>query len=167
MIKSGFATNVVSKYKHYRNVLTSVLRNARKMHYSNLFLENKGNSKKTWSIINDVLNRSNGSAKGGLPDKLVTSCDDTDGHTSPQEIAQAFNDFFVHIGPNLADKMASCNSNFKDYLSEPNSTSFFMYPTSEQEVKNMLLTLNTKKSCGYDNLPSQLLRALQMSYLNL
>ena len=46
-----------SKYKIYKNKLTSILRAAKKEHYSKLLSDAKGNIKDTWTILNAAMNK--------------------------------------------------------------------------------------------------------------
>jgi len=46
-----------TRYKTYKNKLTSVLRHAEKMYFKDLLDANKNNIKETWKIINSLTNR--------------------------------------------------------------------------------------------------------------
>jgi len=46
----------LAKYKAYKNKLTSTIRNAEKMYYSNHFEEVKGDIRKTWGLIISIIN---------------------------------------------------------------------------------------------------------------
>ena len=50
------------------------------------------------------------------------------------------------------------NSDFTEYLGYRTEKSLFLKPITENELKCHLQTLDTKKACGYDNLPARLLR---------
>jgi len=54
----------LNKYKKYKNKLTSVLRNAEKLYYSNRFNEIQGNINEAWQIIKTILPTS--SNKGSI-----------------------------------------------------------------------------------------------------
>ena len=43
------------KYKEYRNTLTHILRDAKRLYYRSLFHKNKNNGKKTWNILKNLL----------------------------------------------------------------------------------------------------------------
>ena len=45
------------KYKTYRNKLNHILQKAEKQHFSGLLDVNKNNLKKTWQIMNDIVNK--------------------------------------------------------------------------------------------------------------
>ena len=52
-----------SKYKIYKNKLTTILRKAEKDYYSNKLLEVKGNMKNTWKVLKSVINKSSRNKK--------------------------------------------------------------------------------------------------------
>ena len=73
------------KYKKYRNILTSVLRNAEKLFYKKALSNCCNNSKKTWSILNNII-------KGcTFSNYLNTTLS-----------ADDFNLYFSNVGKNLA-----------------------------------------------------------------
>ena len=49
----------IEKYKTYKNKFTSILRNTKKKFYSEKFMQASNDSKSTWNLINDLLNRKN------------------------------------------------------------------------------------------------------------
>ena len=53
---SNFDQKYEREYKVYRNILTTVLKNAKRVYYSNMFNDNKQDSGKTWKIVNKLLN---------------------------------------------------------------------------------------------------------------
>ena len=88
-----------NEYRKYKAILKSLMKSAKKKHYQDIFLKYKGNLHRTWSVIKQVINRNK-------PMKLnhkLTQCDKiiTDGN----QIVNLFNDFFINIGPALANKI--------------------------------------------------------------
>ena len=142
----------------YRNVLTTVFRNAKRKYYSDVFEMYKGDTAQTWKSINKLLKSGNSKVKTSHVYKL---CVDDNGSkkvvTSGKEISEGFNVFFVNVGPNLAK---SINGNvddvitFKDYLSDGIINSMFWEPVTYYEVQDYSLTLNVKKACGFDDIPA-------------
>ena len=82
-----------SRYTIYRNKLTHLIRKSKQNHYTELINASKGDSKESWKVINNVLNR--GHKRTVLPDLANGSIDD---------LANDLNDYFVSIGENLAQK---------------------------------------------------------------
>ena len=58
-VKSKFNDELTRKYKCYRNILTSVLRKAKKLYYSELFDRDKNDIRKTWKHVNEILHKKN------------------------------------------------------------------------------------------------------------
>jgi hypothetical protein len=54
----------------------------------------------------------------------------------PKTIADNFNDYFINIGPNLANKIKRNNNNcFEKYLKGNYQSSFFLNPITENELE--------------------------------
>ena len=157
LVKSGPNPELHAKYKKYRNMLTSVLRNAKKSYYGELFKKYKGNSARTWDTINELLSRRENKNKI-VVDKLISNEHDIPQiHETPEQIVEAFNDFFVKVGPNLAGQIRDVHESFNKYLPNPVSESFHWLPVTPLEIEDMLRSSDQKKACGHDNLPVKLL----------
>ena len=113
---SNFDEIHAAKYRKYRNILGTVLKNAKRIYYSNLFHENKNDTSKTWKTVNELLNGGNVSKKNTEVDKLITNTDGVDRIvTTEKDIAESFNDFFVNIGPKLAEAIPAGSGNHMNY----------------------------------------------------
>ena len=88
-------------YKHLRNKVTQKIRDAIQLHYHGLIEENKGDPKRMWKVINEVLDKA-------TPSTEVSTLD-VEGRTITKEkdIAEALNHHFTTIGPKLASKLES------------------------------------------------------------
>ena len=86
-INSETNFNLSIIYTKYKNILTSVLRKAEALHYSNYLMSKSNDSKATWNIINNLLktNKTKLSLSGDLPDPYT------------------FNDYFNNIGSKLSN----------------------------------------------------------------
>ena len=75
--------------------------------------------------------------------------------TNLSEIANAFNDFFVNIGPTLADKIPDTPLSITGLRCPPHP--FMLEPITENELTAVI---NKLKSCaaGYDELKSTILK---------
>ena len=101
---ANFQQKYEEEYKRYRNVLTAVLRNAKRQYYSNLFFTNKNDTCKTWKTINELLSGGKVMNKVTNVEKLTISGNGENRViTSDNEIANEFIKFFVNIGPKLAN----------------------------------------------------------------
>ena len=114
-------------YKQYRNTLKSLLKTAEKEHYSTLMNCYKKDLKKSWKIIKEVLNKNT-----PFTDNEIFQIDD-EASRNPNQIAEAFNSYFVNVGPKLAEKISPSQVDPTSKISR-NQNSIFMEPTDEEEV---------------------------------
>ena len=134
------------------------MKNAKRLYYSNAFYASKSDSSKTWKTINELLNPGKGQCVNLDIDELTISNDNFEKNvSSASDIAEELNNYFVTIGPNLANEISDVPISFKQYLGEKNDKSLVWKPVTEEEVMDFLCSLDIKKSHGYDNLPARLL----------
>ena len=140
-------------YVRYKNILTTVIRNSKRMYYAKQFEKEKGNVKNTWKIINSVL-------KNKTLSKL--SSIDVNGAVvnNSHFIADHFNTYFTNIGNNLSNKIPLSDRNFNDYLLNSNSSSIFLAPVTEQEILDIVNNLPNKKSSGHDLVNNFLIKSV-------
>ena len=116
------------KYKTYRNKLNCIIRKEERKHYESLFEKYKHDLKRKWSILKEVINSKK---KVSYPKQFKlnkTLCD------NKQDIANAFNQYFVNIGANLANAIPASQLTPTSYLNQNLSESFFVSPKSEFEI---------------------------------
>ena len=75
----------------------------------------------------------------------------------PSEIANAFNEYFVSIGPSLANQMDK-NNNFRKYLRNPSESRLHFEPITEHKTMRIIENLKNKTSTGIDGLSNQLIK---------
>ena len=143
----------ICRYRKYRNILTSVIRLSRKLHYSYVLERNKGKTSMLWSTVNDIIG------------KKQTNCVNTfiiDGQqiSDPTRISEEFNTYFTKIGPELARNIKSCESHFSDYLPKTCEKSLFLNPTNLHEVTDTVRSLKRSKSSGFDEISVNLLKKI-------
>lgn len=117
------------------------------MHYENKFNEYKGNLKLTWKLINEIINKKK--SKAEIPDSFK---ENEEIISQPKEIANKFNEYFVNVGPNLADKIPEQMINYNTYLTKRYKNSLFLDAITEQEVETEINQLKVNKACGYDEI---------------
>ena len=82
------SAQALQRYKLYKNNLTSLLRKAEKVYYSNKLQQYKGDMKETWRILNSFIKKRNQQPKiSGYHDKNNTFLH------SDKDIANGFNNF--------------------------------------------------------------------------
>ena len=100
----------ITLYREYRNELNTLLKMEEKKYYQSLILANKNNLKKTWGIIKQVINKSKCS-------KLSSEFSHNGSILNDKKyIANAFNDYFVNIGPTLASKIPQLGIDYRNFM---------------------------------------------------
>ena len=82
-------------------------------------------------------------------------------YSSTKLIADALNDSFVTSAQsNLTPSGPSKNTdtNFKKYLLPRQANSIFVSPTTPEEILTLINGLDSKKSCGHDDIPVRTLK---------
>ena len=104
-----------------------------------MLMENKNNLTKTWNIISDLIHSKNKSRN------IASVFHRGKNVTDSLEMANAFNEFFTNIGPNLAEKIPPSNVSFSQFLPQPfNNNSIFLTPSSSSEVFSIIKKLEKK-----------------------
>ena len=122
-------------------------------YYAELIESNKYNMKKTWSVLNTLLNKQND--KSTLPQAFKIG-DHQESDLS--KISNGFNEFFSHIGSKTAKDVPRSPRNFKEYLGNPLYHSMYIEPVSEDTVVNTTLSLKSKTSSGHDEISTKLMK---------
>jgi hypothetical protein len=108
--------------------------------------------KKTWKLINDLSSRNSCKVK-----KISEVIVEEQVITSPAEMAEAFNNYFVSVGNNLADEIPSPEHEPEVYL-RPTDKRFSLKAPTIDTVYNLLRCIDEKKSVGLDKIPNKLLK---------
>ena len=88
---------------------------------------------------------------------VLKSCGNSDVLlTDNSDIAETFNDFFTHIGPNLAANINSSTS-FDNYLTDNYPNSIFFHPVVEGDVVKEIRRLDPRKAMGHDHIHPKLI----------
>jgi len=135
-------------YKQYKNKLSYLLKIAKKNYYDFKFEEANGNLRKTWKLLNEIINR-----KGKKNSKLPSIF--TDGNkdiSNPHEIANKFCNFFTNVGSNLANKLPPTNVSPNNFLTNRVLQTIFITPVSEKEIVEISTQFKPGKAAGHDQI---------------
>ena len=69
--------------------------------------------------------------------------------SDPNDIGEHFHEYFVNLGPNLADRIPTSLTNYDSYLGESNLNSIFLNAITINEVAREVDNLDANKSPGY------------------
>ena len=110
-------------HKSYRNKLTSILRKGEKQYYNQLLIEQKGNVKNIWKILNTIIRKPKNSYN-----YLDAFVDKGNFITNKNEMVNKFNEYFVNVGIELANNIAPTNQHVSvhDYLITRTKTVYFL-----------------------------------------
>jgi len=124
------------KYKEYRKRLNKIIVLAKRNHIHKAFDDNKGNSKKTWEIINKLRGKEKSDIKASffIDNKLITC---------RRAIANKFNSYFSSLARNLNTSAyneipLSAFPSFHSYLSSPCEKSIFIEDCTDVEILNII-----------------------------
>ena len=145
-------------YKTFRNKLKHVLVKAEKDHYAKLLEANKSNMKKTWGILKNIINRNK-------TKKIQSQFKLNDGSITSNKlvISDKFNDFFINIGPTLADKIPKQSKLPEAYLGSKIENSIMLVPVTLTEIEDIFKTLR-RCSPGYDEITTDIIN-LSLPYI--
>ena len=150
------------KYNKMRNEITNEKRSSKKDFYTKQFEKNSNKSTKIWQNIRKIVNIKSvkaSSIKLMIDDKIVSD--------STQN-ANTFNDHFSKLGEKVQQKIPMERGSYRDYLYKKNANGqyyinntgqvFFLSPTDQKEVSDMIDNLDDKKSPGPNGIPVFLLK---------
>lgn len=117
--------------KRHRNRLNKFIKKAKEDYASSLLVDCNSN-KDQWQVINNLIKP--GVGKSTRIDNITVNDMEISKST---EIAEYFNDFFVSIGPKLAEATSSSPPSETNVIPEP-SFSLFLYPTNAEEIDRII-----------------------------
>ena len=133
-----------------------MIKHAKISHYNNQFKKYYGNSRQTWNVINDVINRPK---SGSFPEFIHINNENV---SDSGLIANHFNNYFGRVGSDMAAMVpVPDNCTHQDYLPKDIFSTFNFEPVTEIKVKNIITQLKSKPSTGYDGISSSLLKYLE------
>ena len=84
-----------------------------------------------------------------------------------KDIANKFNEYFINIGPDLAEKIEVNNAKqFEEYLTEPIFSRLQFTNVNDAEIQNIIQNLPSKTSCGFDNLSLKIIKTIKGDLLS-
>ena len=138
-------------YKNYKKILDRVIRTSKKNHYNNKVKGAGKDSRKIWSILNEVIDRKQ--CKHKMPTNF-----DINGETisDKQMIAKAFNNYFASIGTDMAGQIAK-EDGYEEYLKRW-TVHIPIAELAEEQVELIMKNQQPKLSCGVDNINNKIVK---------
>ena len=139
------------EYKRLRNRVAHLTRDAKREYYNAKFDAAQGNSKKTWGVLNKLLNKK---TKNKSHIKEIK----TDGETitDPQLICNQLNTYFANIGMTNRRGINQGNRHFREYL-QGDFRPFRFTPVTEIEIKNIIKKMKVS-GAGSDEISMKLIK---------
>jgi hypothetical protein len=133
------------KYKDYRKRLKSIIKYAKSKFYCKKILDNRGNSKKTWQIINQIRGKGQREMK---PQFVINN----ERITERRKIANAFNEYFTSIATKMNNITAENGlpiteiPSFTHFMPKSNTNSIFMADSTADEIEKIICGLTNGKA---------------------
>ena len=148
----------IKRYKNYRNVLNTCLKEAENIYYTNIFTERTNGITNFWKAFGETLN----SKKKKQRHRLSKLIHDGNTLTDDKDIANGLNDYFCNIGKQISSEIKTKPGEFHKYLKNKINQTFFLAPVMEEEVYRELASQNPKKSPGPDKITPKLIKQCAM-----
>ena len=129
VLKEEFHT----KYKKYRNLLSTLMKKSKQAYYDKYFERNWNNIKNTWKGIKSLISLK--TVASHVP--TILSLDNGDTITNPYDIVNTFNNYFASIAETTKKSIKYSHKHFSDYLSNETSSTIFLQPTDKEELANI------------------------------
>ena len=139
------------RFNRFRNILRQSIKDAKRLYFQSIFEKFKHDIKKTWSTINEKLQRKKKKTSSNIfyhDGKILKD---------ELEIANAFNNYFTSIGPSLANKFEQ-NNNYLKYLNDAPNCRLYFEPVEEHYIIKIIDKLKNKKSSGIDGISNSLIK---------
>ena len=141
------------KFKTYRNKLNNLIRKSKREYFYSKLKNTRNNIKETWKTINSIIGRrKNRSVQSTFKTEQAEKL------TDPKKISNAFNTFFVDIGPKLESKIQHTGKNYFDYLNQPASSCMYTKPVVPEEIVKIIAKFNQNKSPGHDDIGNMIVK---------
>lgn len=141
-----------NQLKNFNKVLKKSIKRAKKNYYTKLFDRIKNDSRKTWSVINSLINKSH--SRQTEREFIV----DGEKISDENEIANGFNNYFLNIATKMSETLGPATVDFNTYLGEPVNNSFSFKPVNENDIGKFIDDLKCKPTLDCDGMSTELIK---------
>ena len=153
-VNSDQFQGTLTNFRTYTRILRQTINLAKKKYYHNCFNKFKCDMKKTWSTINEVLNKTK--MKKDFPDYFEINGMNV---SNKKIIANEFNKYFIDIGPSLAQNTHQpAGRSYKDYLLNALPSNFEFKTVTVETIIKVIDSLKPKTSSSLDKISNKLLK---------
>ena len=150
--------NFKLEYINYKATLRKSIRVAKRMYYLRLFTLHKNNIQKSWCLINSTITNK---SKGKLHCEF-----DLDGNiiTNSDEIADAFNEYFVNIGQRLSCQIIPVHQH-SHYLDNETNEQMKLEVVNKDNINEAINRPKNKSSYGHDEISNKIIKSAKNSLI--
>jgi hypothetical protein len=140
-------------FTRYKDVLSSIIRIAKKQYYNNRFESSINDIKQTWKNIRKLISPQSSKNK-----EIMVLNDHNVLENDPKKVANILNDYFSSVSENLERSIPHTNVDPLSFVS-PSMNSFVCFPTTDVEIKKLILS-HKNKGCDFNSIPSSLYKII-------
>ena len=130
-----------NRYKILNKKVRQAIFESKKQYYRDYFTKNLKNLKKVWSGLNDLI------AQKKKSNKEEIFLNDVEGISQDQKrVAELFNKYFTNVAKNLVLELGNPNTQYQDYLKNPNEHSLYLNEVDPGELREIISKLDEGKS---------------------
>lgn len=122
------------QYKQFRNSLNKKLKNTKNNYYRMKFIENRNNMKVTWELINEII----GKKSNNIDETILKNFKNIN-------LENILKNFSINFNANVQNIIHKCDTKTIDLTQTPMPNTIYIRYASEEEIFNILSSLNTKK----------------------
>ena len=143
-------------HKNYNKIYNKVLRTSKHMYYEKFYSENYKNSRLIWNKTKELIGR--GKTKKRYPKVFMDGEMKIEGD---KNIANSFNHYFTTVGQNLSNQFGPMNKKYMKYLNQKHNHKFSFKQVTEEDTKNFIKSLQSKKSSSFDKMSNAMIKKLE------
>lgn len=145
-------------YRTYRNLYNKLMRKSKQLYYESKLKVHSKNSKKTWDLIGEALNKQN--SANVIPEII------SNGKTLTDNVAKAnaFNEFFTKIGKNINETIPHTKISFDSYLTRQHVAppSLDLGNIGPIFISDVLKAMPNKSSPDLDGISLKILKSVRV-----
>ena len=164
-IKNNNAYNEYA-YKNAKREHQKMRRNDKNKYFRNELENCKGDSYKTWQIINQCLNRTSKKNRTEKRKEQLTWKNVT--YNTDEEISNCFNNFYKNIANDIVKRLENSTNPLEYYLenSKKANEPFEIIEVTENEIEKTVMSLKGKSSTGFDGISNKILKKYHLYQKN-
>lgn len=126
--------------RKYKNVLTTVIRNAKIQYYQRAFTNNRNDLRHTWRLVKGLMGQKNCKSRN-----IASISVDNHSITGGSDIASHFNNYYSRIAGNLDALVVPSNTSPLQYINVNLACSFYLFPVTNRECLDIIGKLKNTK----------------------